>query len=81
MTQFMLNGQTIPRDLFLDTSKYEEMQEKVSELKISEFIIITSLQNGRSYYNGYSKLDSATFKNLSLWYGTHTEERWLRPRW
>jgi hypothetical protein len=45
-TIISLNGQTIPRDLFLDTNKYEEIQEKVGELKkYLSSSSLTALQN------------------------------------
>ena len=41
-----LNGQMIPRDILLDTSKYEEIQEKVGELKkYLSSSSLTALQN------------------------------------
>ena len=41
-----LNGQTIPREQFLDTSKYEQIQEKLCELKkYLSSSSLTSLQN------------------------------------
>ncbi len=45
-TILSLNGQTLPRDLFLDISKYEEIQEKVGELKkYLSSSSLTALQN------------------------------------
>lgn len=41
-----LDGQTIPREQFLDTSKYEQIQEKLGELKkYLSSSSLTSLQN------------------------------------